>query len=165
MTNNIFPLFNTHKQIPVDGTAQASSWPAILMAQHCELDSEIQALKMLLNSNNCNLIQLDVSLKKLTKAVLVHLDLEAQFLVPMLMKTRVFPVQKDSLNDGYIALVEICRATTAYFHSLKLSLGNCLVSDKQADRIIYFLDEIKNRLNDEDSIYSQMTEKEGDYAI
>lgn len=136
-----------------------SPWAQTLMAQHIELDFEIGAANSLLNTNSCNLIQLDVKLKKLTKAVLTHLELEAQFLVPMLTETKALSQQRNYLNEGFDALFKICRATTDYVHSLKLSFGNCLVTDSQSERIIYFLDEIKNRLNDEDFIYSQMTEK------
>jgi len=136
-----------------------SKWPETLMAQHNELDFEIGSVHSLLNTNNCNLIQLDVRLKKLTKAVLTHLELEDQFLIPILTATKVLSQQKNYLNEGFDALFEICRATTAYVHSLKLAFGNCLVTDKQIKRITSFLDEIKNRLNDEDFIYSKMTDK------
>ena len=136
-----------------------SPWAKTLMAQHIELDFEIGVVNSLLNTKSCHLIQLDVKLKKLTKAVLTHLELEAQFLVPMLTESKELSQQKNYLNEGFDALFQICRATTDYVHSLKLSFGNCSVTDSQSERIIYFLDEIKNRLNDEDFIYSQMTEK------
>lgn len=142
-----------------------SKWPEILMAQHIELGFEIDSVNGLLNTKSCNLIQLDVSLKKLTKAVLIHLELEAQFLVPTLASTKVLAQHTNYMSEGFDALFEICQATTVYVHSLKLDFGNCLVTDKQSEHIAYFLDEIKNRLNDEDVIYSQMTNKGINHAI
>jgi len=167
---NITPfLSNTNKPTTAHCATQTESsswlfskWPETLMAQHTELDFEIGSVNSLLNSNNCNLIQLDVRLKKLTKALLTHLKLEDQFLLPILTATKVSRQkmqQKNYLNQGFDALFEICRATTAYVHSLKLAFGNCLVTDKQIKRITSFLDEIKNRLNDEDFIYAKMTNK------
>lgn len=172
MTTIVSFLHKTNKSsiTPCDSKSELSNWPfspwaKTLMAQHIELDFEIDVVNALLNTKNCNLIQLDVKLKKLTKAVLTHLELEAQFLVPMLTATKALSQQKNYLNEGFDALFKICRATTDYVHSLKLSFGNCLVTDNQSERIIYFLDEITNRLNDEDFIYSQMTEKGNDDEI
>lgn len=170
MTKLTFSLFDITKKtlatiVKEPESTSLSSWPEILMAQHSELDNEIAMVKSLLNNDHCHLIQLDVRLKKLTKAVLVHLELEAQFLVPMLTKLSVLPAQKKYLNEGFNALVDICSATTAYFHTLKLSFGNGLVSHQQKQRTTYFLNEIKKRLNDEDYIYTQMTETGGNYAV
>ncbi|MCG6202108.1 hypothetical protein [Psychromonas antarctica] len=138
-----------------------SKWPETLIAQHSDLDFEIKSVNELLNKNRCSLIQLDVRLKKLTKAVLTHLELEAHFLTPLLAASKVSSMQKSHLNQSFDALFATCRATIEYIHSLKLAFGNGLVTVKQGARIVRFLDEIKKRLNKEDVIYSQMTKKEG----
>jgi hypothetical protein len=136
-------------------------WPETLIAQHSDLDLEITSVNKLLNKNRCSLIQLDVRLKRLTKGLLTHLQLEADFLTPILAISDVSLLQKKHLNKSFDALFVTCRETMEYIHSLKLRFGNGLVTPGQHRRITDFLNEIKKRLMDENVIYSQMTEKKG----
>jgi len=168
VSNIIIPASNTNKPKNSYYLAQSElsswsdcKWPETLIAQHSELDVEIKAVNDLLSKNRCSLIQLDVRLKKLTKGLLTHLELEAAFLTPILAVSKVSSQQKNQLNQSFDALFVTCRTTVEYIHSLKLAFGNGLVTVKQNQRISHFLDGIKKRLNDEDIIYSQMTEKKG----
>lgn len=133
-----------------------SQWPEKLMAQHSQLDREINAINTLLTQDVCRLLQLDARLKKLIKGVITHLELEACFLAPILETSDVSPRQKDCLSRGFKALYGTCHATTDYIQALKLASGNGLVKPEHTIRITKFLTDIKNRLNDEDNIYSTM---------
>jgi hypothetical protein len=166
--NIITPIFNFDKSKNDSSPTQAESiswiyskWPETLIAQHNDLDFEIKSLNKFINIERCSLIQLDVRLKKLTKALLTHLELEANFLTPILTVSKVSAQQKKYLNQSFDALYTTCRATIEYIHSLKLLPGNALVTAEQRDRITLFLDGIKKRLNDEDIIYSHMAESKG----
>lgn len=159
MSNIIVPTFKLDESKFV--TWLDCKWPEILITQHCALDSEIKSVNELLNRSKCSLTQLDVRLKKLTKGLLTHLQLEADFLTPMLDSCKLTSTQKIYLNQSFDALFTTCRVTSEYIHSLKLIFGNDLVTIEQRQRVSCFLDEIKKRLNDEDIIYLQMDEKRG----
>jgi hypothetical protein len=168
VSNIIIPVQNMNKPDVYSYLTQSESanwfsskWPETLIAQHSELYFEIESINELLGNNICSLIQLDVRLKKLTKAVLTHLELEANFLTPILILSKVSTKQKDYLNLSFDVLFTTCQATIDYIHSLKLKFGNCYITVTQSERIINFLDEIKKKLNDEDTIYSQMTAQKG----
>lgn len=160
--NNISQPQNTSHLIPSLSLSWFNSqWSETLIAQHSDLDDEIKSANELLNKSRCSLIQLDVRLKRLTKGVLTHLELEANFLTPMLAVSKASSGQKKYLNKSFDALFVTCQATMEYIHSLKLDAANSFISVIQKDRVIYFLDEIKKRLTDEDVIYSQLTGKKG----
>lgn len=133
-----------------------SQWPEKLMAQHNQLDAEINAINVLLGQDVCRLLQLDARLKKLIKGVITHLELEACFLTPMLVTSNVSAEENDSLSKGFKALYKTCHDTTDYIQALKLELGNGLAKPEHIIRITNLLANINNRLNDEDAIYSTM---------
>ena len=136
-------------------------WPGVLIDQHNDLDVEIESVNALLSERRCSLIQLDMRLKRLTKGLLTHLELEANFLTPILGVSTVSSQQENYLNQGFDALFTACKATTEYIHSLKVISGHRVITEKQAERVGLFLKDIKERLNDEEIIYYQIAENEG----
>lgn len=150
------PTVNRYLTQSASSCWSLSQWPEKLMAQHNQLDLEIDAINTLMAQSVCRLLQLDARLKKLIKGVITHLELEACFLTPILEASDVSPQQKDSLSQGFKALYRTCHATTDYIQALKLALGNVLVKPEHTIRITQFLTDINNRLNDEDVIYSTM---------
>lgn len=133
-----------------------SQWPEILMAQHIQLESEINTISTLVAQDECHLLQLDARLKKLIKGVLTHLELEACFLAPALGSYNLSYQQSDCLNQGFQALEQTCNATASYLHSLKLALGNGSVEPEHAVCINQLLHDIHARLESEDIVYSTL---------
>tara|TARA_R110001583_G_scaffold15007_5_gene62285 strand:- start:2217 stop:2708 length:492 start_codon:yes stop_codon:yes gene_type:complete len=137
-----------------------SDWPTTLVAQHLQLDLEIDSIKKMLVQGNSSFIHIETRLRKLTKGLLIHLELEACFLAPILENSDISPSQKNSIKQGYDILSNTCHATSDYLHALKLSCGNALIETQQARHIGEFLKEIKNRLSEESAIYLPIKDNE-----
>lgn len=168
VSNIILPIFNLNQSKNDSEPTNSFStpwtednWPETLIAQHSDLNIEINSIDELLSAEGGSLIQLDVRLKRLTKAVLTHLELEAIFLTPSLTANKLPLKQQHYLNQGFADLQTICHATIHYMHSLKLTFGNGLVTIKQRHRIRHFIAKINKRLNDENIIYSQLIQIKG----
>ncbi|PKG37231.1 hypothetical protein [Psychromonas sp. Urea-02u-13] len=130
-----------------------SNWPRSLVSQHGQLALEIEAINHLLSQGHSSFIHIETRLRKLTKGLLLHLELENCFLVPILEKSEVQESEKNSLVQGYLMLANTCHAISDYFQALKLECGNTLVEENQIQHMRDFLIEIENRLNDESIIY------------
>jgi len=131
-----------------------SNWPNSLVSQHLQLELEIEAIKSLMTQGRSSFIHIETRLRKLTKGLLLHLELENCFLVPILEKSEIQLNEKNSIIEGYHVLESTCYAINDYFQALKLECGNALIGEKQVQQIGNFLIEIKNRFSDENSIYS-----------
>jgi len=130
-----------------------SNWPSSLVSQHVQLEIEIEAIKSLLNQGGSSFIHIETRLRKLTKGLLLHLELESCFLAPILDESDLLPSQKGALMQGYSVLANTCYAISDYFQALKLECGTALLGAKQSQHISEFLMEIKNRLRDESTLY------------
>lgn len=144
---------------------QNYQWSAVLLQQHEQLAQEIQGIQRLLERDLCYLLQLDKALKKLIKGVLTHLELETCFIVPGLTGSELSDRQKYALTQGYTQLQQTCHDTSQYLHRLKLTKGNCLISHDNHLKISHFLQEISQRLQDEDLIYARLKETEVAHAL
>lgn len=133
-----------------------AKWPQILMAQHNQLDAEMNAIDTMLCSELCSLFQLDAKLKKFTQGLLTHLQLEDFFITPMLENSSVSEQQKKRLKRGYKSLMVTCSDTVEYVHALKLEHGNGFINTEHGFHISKYLVEINQRLDDEDEIYLNM---------
>jgi len=130
-----------------------SNWPRSLVSQHEQLALEIEAINSLLSQGHSSFIHIETRLRKLTKGLLLHLELENCFLVPILEKSEVQQSEQKNIMQGYLVLANTCHAISDYFQALKLECGNALIGDNQIQHIQNFLIEIKNRLSEESIIY------------
>ncbi len=128
------------------------------MAQHIQLESEINTISTLVAQGECHLLQLDARLKKLIKGVLTHLELESCFLASVLGSFNLSHQHHVCLTQGFQALEQTCKETVIYLHSLKLALGNGPVEPEHAVRINQLLHDIHARLESEDIVYSILKE-------
>ena len=143
-----------------------SNWPRSLVSQHVQLAIEIETIDSLLIQGRSSFIHIETRLRKLTKGVLLHLELESCFLVPVLEKSEVQLSDKNSIMQGYRVLANTCHAISDYFQALKLECGNALIGENQIQHIRSFLIEIKNRLSDENIIYLPVNKSmEASYEI
>ncbi|WP_415885670.1 hypothetical protein ACMXYO_13800 [Neptuniibacter sp. QD37_6] len=142
-----------------------TQWSAVLLTQHKQLEEEIANIQRLLARDFCHLLQLDKALKRLIKGVVIHLDLETCFLVPALQGSELSAQQKLALTQSYKKLQQTCHNTSDYIHHLKLTKGNRLINMENNLNIQSFLQEISQRLKDEDSIYSCLDTDEATYAV
>jgi len=137
------------------GYPEAIRWAGVLTEQHRQLEAEIRSTDQFLARSECNLLQLDTQLKKLLKAVVLHLELEAFFLTPAL-QNKHFPLhQEQQLAQGYLALKHTCDAILNDVRLLKLSADQRgQITSQQMQPIRIFLASICQRLLQEDQIYS-----------
>ncbi|WP_415889182.1 hypothetical protein ACMXYV_14550 [Neptuniibacter sp. SY11_33] len=142
-----------------------TQWSAVLLTQHKQLEEEIANIQRLLARDFCHLLQLDKALKRLIKGVVIHLDLETCFLVPTLQGSELSAQQKLALTQSYKKLQQTCHNTSDYIHHLKLTKGNRLINMENNLNIQSFLQEISQRLKDEDSIYSCLDTDGATYAV
>lgn len=133
-------------------------WTEILLNQHVQLTEEIGEAKALLQQSDCTLVRLDVRLKKIIKGILTHLELESFFLFPALKASEEMNQYESTLSSSFKSLHNTCIATQRYLHQLKFSYGNSYVSTEQAGKISHFLEDILQRLTEEDPIYSLANE-------
>lgn len=137
-------------------SSSLSYWPPVLIAQHEQLDEEIQTISDLIAKRECRLLQVESRLKKLIKGVFLHLELEESFISNVQQFSDIPTSQHTSLNQGYVALESACNETRDYLHMLKLKGGSRLVEQAQAEQINQLLQRISTVLNDEDDIYSTL---------
>lgn len=141
-------------QNPLDSESSSLAyWPPVLIAQHEQLDDEIQYISDLITKRECRLLQVESRLKKLIKGVFLHLELEESFISKVHQYSEMPSSQYTSLNQGYLALESACNETREYLHKMKLKGGSRLIEQEHATQIEHLLQRISTVLNDEDDIY------------
>lgn len=143
----------------------SARWSAVLSEQHRQLEKEISDLNQKLSQPQCQILLLDTHLKKLIKAVVLHLELEAFFLAPSLSNGQLPLLRSQQLSQGYLALRHTCDAILNDLHALKLSTGNGgRINREQMQPIRIFLNSIHQRLTEEDQIYSEISQNNSESA-
>lgn len=129
-------------------------WSNVLLEQHEQMRAEIQSLEELLKKSSPSTLIVDVKVKKLIRALIMHLDLEANFLYPELLKSQYYSKDCKTLMDGYQCLKNTCHDAKAFIQQLKIKNGNRPIKVSQIKVILNFIHKIKTRLETEDVIYS-----------
>ena len=137
-------------------THDVSSWSAILMKQHTQLQQEITIIEDFLSLPSFSPLLLDAKVKRLIKGVKLHLDLESTFLNPALEQTTISAHNKQKLGDGYLALQNLCDQTLSLVKSLTLFPNNRQLHTEHLPQVKRLLKTIQARLEEEDSTFSQL---------
>lgn len=129
-------------------------WPEILIAQHKQIKREISRLRILLQQVEPCYFQLSSLLKKITKALKMHLQLEANFLTPYLALTAVTSNHRIRLNEGFDALRKATFEVLSVMRALVNQPEYNPNHKHSIQAIEHYLLEVELRLSDEDLVYS-----------
>lgn len=131
-----------------------TDWSAILIEHHQDLQLEIELIRSLLDSPASLFLQIEARLRRLGRAVLMHLELEAIFLDPALNQSEeVNASELQLLRLGYDDLRALVESTTRFIHREKQISTSLQLNSYQLKTIRKLLTEICNRLQLEDEYY------------
>lgn len=153
------PLVCEHLTASLTGPEHLAEWSRVLLQHHRDIQSEIEQVTQLLEKPLCQLHRVEARLRRLSRAVLMHLELEACFLDPAVRKVSGSRGAKlQELREGYESLRKAVLATADFLQREKLSHANLNLSTEQQQVITRLMGEIRARLRAEDRDYQQFRE-------
>ncbi|WP_260294189.1 hypothetical protein [Sedimenticola hydrogenitrophicus] len=153
------PLVCKHLTASLTGPEHLAAWSQVLLRHHQDIQTEIEQVATLLAQPLCHLHRIEARLRRLSRAVLMHLELEACFLDPAVREVSGSGGAKlQALRDGYESLRRAVMATADFLQREKLSHPSLTLSTEQQHAITRLMDEIRARLRAEDRDYQQFRE-------
>lgn len=153
------PLVCQHLTASLTGPEHLADWSRVLLRHHRDIQTEIEQIVQLLKHPRCHLHRIEARLRRLSRAVLMHLELEACFLDPAVREVSGSDGEKlQGLRAGYESLRKVVMATADFLQREKLSHPNLTLSAEQQDAITHLMNEIHARLEAEDRDYQQFRE-------
>jgi len=151
------PLVCQHLTATLAGDGQLEQWAPVLLQHHRDLRREIGRLRALVQDPGCRLLQLDARLRRLGRAVSMHLELEACFLEPTLMRQEGAPgAALLALRQGYADLQQLLRQSADFVQREKLSCASVHLSRAQRAATVRLLVRVGRRLRQEDAPYRRL---------
>ena len=129
-------------------------WPEILMSHHTQINQEILMFRNMLHQADSCVITLDSMLKKITKAIKMHLQLEANFLAPFLDQSAITSNHRIRLNEGFESLNQATFKVLSASRSMVNDYDHLTRPEHLVRVIEQYLNEIEMRLSDEDLVYA-----------
>jgi len=153
------PLVCQHLTASLTGPDHLAEWSRVLLRHHRDIQTEIEQIVQLLKHPRCHLHRIEARLRRLSRAVLMHLELEACFLDPAVREVSGTDGEKlQGLRAGYESLRQAVMATADFLQREKLSHPNLTLSVEQQAAITHLMNEIHARLETEDRDYQQFRE-------
>lgn len=153
------PLVCKHLTASLSGPEHLAEWSRVLLRHHQDIQAELEQVVTLLAQPACHLHRIEARLRRLSRAVLMHLELEACFLDPAVREVAGSGGKKlQELRDGYQSLRRAVMATSDFLQREKLSHPSLTLSPEQRRAITHLMNEIRARLHTEDQDYQQFRE-------
>ncbi len=119
------PLVCQHLTASLTGPEHLADWSRVLLRHHRDIQTEIEQIVQLLKHPHCHLHRIEARLRRLSRAVLMHLELEACFLDPAVREVSGSDGEKLlGLRAGYEHLRQVVMATADFLQREKLSHPN-----------------------------------------
>ncbi|MCW8883384.1 MAG: hypothetical protein OQK92_13755 [Sedimenticola sp.] len=150
------PLVCKHLTASLTGPEHLAEWSRVLLQHHRDIQTAIDQIITLLAQPLSHLHRIEALLRRLSRAVLMHLELEACFLEPA-MQTVPDPggEKLQSLRDGYKNLRRAVMTATDFLQREKLRHPDLTLSAEQQKVITHLVNDIGTRLQVEDPLYQQ----------
>ncbi len=153
------PLVCQHLNASLTGPEHLAEWSQVLLRHHQDIQSEIRQIITLLSQPHCHLHRIESRLRRLGRAVLMHLELEACFLDPAVQEVSGPGGEElQSLRGGYRDLRRAVLATSDFLQREKLSHPSPILNSEQQHAITHLMGEIRARLHTEDRYYQLFQE-------
>lgn len=153
------PLVCKHLTASLTGPEHLAEWSRVLLRHHQDIQTEIEQIIHWLKHPFCHLHRIEARLRRLSRALLMHLELEACFLDPAVREISGDDGEKlQGLRDGYESLRQAVLATADFLQREKLSHPSLILSAEQQNAITHLMNEIQARLRAEDRDYQQFRE-------
>lgn len=139
------------------GPGHLAEWARVLLHHHRDLRREIEQLRTLVRDPRCRLLQLEARLRRLGRAVSMHLELEACFLEPALAPDDgAEGAALSGLRAGYDELQRLLRRSADFLQREKLTPAAATLSPAQRSATVRLLAEVGRRLRQEDGQYRRL---------
>lgn len=137
-----------------DTDHRAAEWSAVLLQHHRDIRLEIDQIRTSVSAPDCRLHRIEARLRRLGRAVLMHLELESCCLDPA-VQTHSGRGSEDlqRLRQGYEGLRRVLESTADFLQREKLSHHAPVLNGEQQTAILGLLAEIQERLEVEDGYY------------